>query len=75
MITYRPHVIKPDNQICQVFDLKYNLLGEFIGKDKTSKFIGTDLASTSLSSNTRKIIIDKRYYVTKESFFTQNLFI
>ena len=75
MNTYRYKESNPDNQIHYVYDFKYNLLGEFEGRKKTMDFLGVEINDRRLSTNSKKNKIDGKYYVTKESFFTQNLFI
>ncbi len=75
MLSHRPHEHKPDRRKFYVYDLNYKLIGEVIGLKNVKDIIGTEINDYQISNNSQKRKIDKKYYVTKESFFTANLFI
>jgi len=73
MIDYRPHEMKPDKRRFYVYDLNYNFISECTGIKKVQDIIGVEINDYQVSSNSKKIKVLGKYYITKESFFTEQI--
>jgi hypothetical protein len=67
---FNPYRNKP-HVIYYIYDKDYNFLCELVGMVEVKKYLNN--LNVQISSNSKKHLIDKKYYVTKECIFTPGI--